>query len=213
MNKRTIVLFLFVFAFGGINTANSGDMSVLGGSVNIENPGEGKLLIYLGTERHWKLRQLGTGSSTALELASVGGNGNKNFVITTNGAVIIQPNGVGINSTLIVNGNLEVTGTITGKSKLPQPDYDSGWEWIPQGGDNTLTHNVGGNPEAYLVDLKFKDSVGPFGLHNAGYGGYIEDFKSYGAYWCNLTDTTIKLHRGTGDGVCNYGRVRIWRGE
>lgn len=209
MNMRAMIFFLFLFvsAIGGINTATSGDMSVIGGSLNIQNAGEGKVLIYLGTERHWQLRQFGTGSSSALELASVGGSGNKNLVITTNGAVIIQPKDAGINSTLIVNGNLEVTGEITGKCGLPPPDYDSGWEWIGKGSSNTLTHNVGGNPDNYLVDVKFKDSSGYRGIHNFNYG--TDGFN--GAFWCNLTSTTIKLTRGSEDIGCNHGRVLIWR--
>ena len=209
MNRRTIVLFLFVFAFGGINTANSGDMSVLGGSVNIENPGEGKLLIYLGTERHWKLRQLGTGSSTALELVSVGGNGNKNFVITTNGAVIIQPKTVGaLNSTLIVKGDLEVTGEINGKYKLPPPDYDSGWHWVETCSEKTFTHNLGGNPDDYVVDLTF-DQSGGGAIHNKFYGMTLDDSRQ-GGYWSNLDNQSIEVTRGCNDYHCIRFRVRIW---
>lgn len=59
----------------------------MAGAVRITNPGDGAVALNLSIERSWAFRQLGSGSSTALELASVGGGGNKNFVINTPGNV------------------------------------------------------------------------------------------------------------------------------
>jgi hypothetical protein len=102
----------------GIGTTSPGaKLEVNGGAVNIVNPGAGNVLLFLGTERHWQLRQLGTDKSTALELASVGGGGNKNFIINTTGRV-----GIGTTSPrekLEVDGNISVTGDI----KLTGADF------------------------------------------------------------------------------------------
>lgn len=58
--------------------------------VRIRNQGDGAVLLNLDSERYWQLRQFGSGSGTALELASLGGGGNKNFLITTGGRVGIN---------------------------------------------------------------------------------------------------------------------------
>ncbi len=77
----------------GIGTTSpGGKLEINDGEVKITNQGNQKVLLNLATERSWQFRQLGTGAGTALELASVGGGGNKNFVINTKG-------GVGIGST------------------------------------------------------------------------------------------------------------------
>lgn len=92
----------------GIGTTSPQAKLDISGSVNINNEGEGAVLLYLATERHWQLRQLGTGASTALELASVGGGGNKNFVISTTGNV-----GIG---TTDPSQKLDVNGTVRANS-------------------------------------------------------------------------------------------------
>lgn len=75
-------------------------------TVTIRQTGTGAVLLSLASERSWTLRQLGTGASTALELASVGGGGNKNLVISTTGRV-----GIGTTTpqaTLDVEGSIRV---------------------------------------------------------------------------------------------------------
>ena len=62
--------------------------SQLLGSTTVGTPGDGNTLLHFNTERSWVFRQLGTGASTALELAVANsGNANKNFVINTSGNV------------------------------------------------------------------------------------------------------------------------------
>jgi len=78
-------------------------LDVSGGTVRISNQGAGAVLLNLSTERSWAFRQLGTGAGTALELASVGGGGNKNFVINTSGRVGIGTTSPGFK--LHVNGS------------------------------------------------------------------------------------------------------------
>jgi hypothetical protein len=74
-------------------------------------------LLFLGTERHWQLRQLGTGDGTALELASEGGGGspaNKNFIITTRGRVGIGTTNpqarLDVEGDIVASGDIQLTG-------------------------------------------------------------------------------------------------------
>ncbi len=79
-------------------------------TVTIRQTGAGAVLLALGSERSWALRQLGTGAGTSLELASVGGGGNKNLVISTTGRV-----GIGTptpQATLDVEGSIRVADDV-----------------------------------------------------------------------------------------------------
>ena len=84
------------------------------GGVTMSTVGEGKSILRLDMERRWEFRQLGYGSETALELASVGDGDDKNFVVTTRG-------NVGINTAkpqekLHVTGNILASGTVAQNS-------------------------------------------------------------------------------------------------
>ena len=77
------------------------------GSPTFESKGSGAVLMNLNTDRNWHLRQFGSGAGAALELASIGGGGNKNFLINTNGLV-----GIGTTAPrdkLHVNGGISAT--------------------------------------------------------------------------------------------------------
>jgi hypothetical protein len=79
-------------------------------TVTIQQAGSGAVLLSLASERSWAVRQLGTGAGTALELASVGGGGNKNLVISTTGRV-----GIGTSTpqaTLDVEGSVRVADDV-----------------------------------------------------------------------------------------------------
>jgi hypothetical protein len=72
--------------------------------LSIVATGDGARLLYLGTERAWVFRQLGTGAASALELtADDPTNNNKNFLINTQGFV-----GIG---TTAPTANLSVNGS------------------------------------------------------------------------------------------------------
>ena len=60
----------------------NGSVEVVG-QTRLFNRGAGSVLLNLDIERSWHLRQFGSGAGTALEFASVGGGGNKNFLINT----------------------------------------------------------------------------------------------------------------------------------
>lgn len=140
--------------------------------------------------------------------------------------VVTNAGDVGIGTTgpaakLDVRGDLYVTGAYRGDiasssgsdgAPFPRPAYDSGWEWVGQGGSVTMNHNIGGDVANYFVDLWFKDT-GTGEIHNqryggSNYGGGFNDFS--GACWTDLTNAHIKVFRGTDDTDCNYVRVRIW---
>lgn len=59
--------------------------TVTEGSVIVGTPGDGNSLLTLNSSRSWAFKQSGFDASTTLVLQSVGGGGNKNFVINTTG--------------------------------------------------------------------------------------------------------------------------------
>jgi len=96
------------------------------------------------------------------------------------------------------------------------PAYDSDWWPIAPGTTLTLTHDVGGNVNNYVVDVEFKDPDGQLAVHQAGLGG---DFlglpgaptAEHGAHWQRLTNTTIQVVRQQYDPYVGQVRVRIWQ--
>ncbi len=98
-----------------------------------------------------------------------------------------------------------------------QPKYNSGWRSLDQGFSEkeTLIHNLGGDPDTYVVDLQFKDT-GTYGINQCNYGlenvyslAYSE-MRGYGAAWLDLTDSQIEIYRAPNDTLADQGRVRIW---
>ncbi len=89
----------------GIGTAAPASrLDVRGGAMAVEHLGDQADLLWLNSERSWVFRQDGTGAGTALKLESVGGGGNKNFIVQTTGFV-----GVG---TSLPAAKLDVRGDI-----------------------------------------------------------------------------------------------------
>lgn len=78
-----------LFTFGNVGIGENDPQTTLDvvGTATITNQIDGSVLLDLNTERNWQFKQLGTGAATSLELASVGGGANKNFVINTAGYV------------------------------------------------------------------------------------------------------------------------------
>jgi hypothetical protein len=122
--------------------------------------------------------------------------------------------GVHCEGDLVVTGAYRGTLGKIGGAPFPRPAYDSGWQSIKQGETITLTHNIGGNPDSYVVDLQFMSLGG--NVHHKGYGGKVEGGEPYpitlwmGAWWQRLTDESIQVQRYTDDDMCPGVRVRIW---
>jgi hypothetical protein len=101
---------------------------------------------------------------------------------------------------------------------MPTPDYDSGWQSMIKGGSKNLTHNLGGAPDDYLVDMEFKNPI--TGINNRMYGGVdvgalypsgLNENDRVGAYWTQLTNTGIHVVRRPEDIFASEVRIRIWR--
>ncbi len=98
----------------GIGTTSPGvdtpgiKLDVNGGAIRAMNSGDQADLFWLASERSWVFRQQGIGSAAALKLESIGGGGNKNFVIQTTGNV-----GIG---TATPTAKLDVTGDLEANS-------------------------------------------------------------------------------------------------
>lgn len=117
-------------------------------------------------------------------------------------------------------GDLIVTGAFKGSigpnngAPFPRPAYDSGWVVLAEGSSTILTHNIGINTDKYVVDLQMRDTS-YYGTTNVHIGGNAVWDEGYGenswrgAYWSNLTTTTIKVTNNTQSGLDSV-RIRIW---
>ncbi len=150
---------------------------------------------------------------------------NSGLVFTETGegyAMYIEQGGqVGIGTTspgakLEVDGDLKVTGAYKGNissssgsdgAPFPRPAYDSGWQQVSQGLSVALQHNIGGDPNNYVVDMQFKG--GGVGVNQALYGG-DGGADGTGAFWHGLTDTEIFVRREAYNITAVEIRVRIW---
>jgi hypothetical protein len=107
------------------------------------------------------------------------------------------------------NGDVTITGAAIGF--FPRPAYDSGWQDIAQGQTTTLTHNLGGDPLNYVVDMWCLDDTGWYDINQVGYGFYHNQYGvSQGAAWLRLDNTSINISRNVEDGACKQIRIRIW---
>ncbi len=100
----------------------------------------------------------------------------------------------------------------------PKPDFDSGWLLILPGDTGPLTHNVGGDPKDYVIDLQFTDDTfrphqmlyGGIEFGNKTFGGTVTGHK-WGAYWHSLTSTTVNVVRLPQDHLVWFFRGRIFK--
>ncbi len=101
--------------------------------------------------------------------------------------------------------------------RRPRPTYDSGWVSINQDQAKILAHNIGGDPDHYVVDMQYRS--GNSGVNQRYYGG--ADFGTnpapganpndrVAAYWRTLTADTITVYRRPDDIYAPEVRIRIW---
>ncbi len=109
--------------------------------------------------------------------------------------------------------NVDESGAVTsggpGVAAFPRPAYDSGYRSPGLGGTLDLSHDLGGNVDNYVVDLTCQRSGGA-GVNNWGVGGDVNSGEVYGAWWRDLSTSTITIRRGSDDTDCPNVRVRIW---
>jgi hypothetical protein len=98
---------------------------------------------------------------------------------------------------------------------LSAPAYNSGWVAHPPSHQVVLTHNLGGDPSDYFVDLQFKNNWSFLGIHNQNFGGdyrwNISQYERHGAYYFALGPTTITIDINPHEALIDSFRVRIWR--
>ena len=103
------------------------------------------------------------------------------------------------------------TVVVRGAAAAAAASWSSGWVAIAPGTIITLTHNLGGDPDTYAVELLFLDSdPSGFGINTRYYGGAKVGGGYQGAAWQHLTASTIEVMRYDGDTVADKVRVRIW---
>lgn len=97
-------------------------------------------------------------------------------------------------------------------------DWDSGWKSVNPGGDDLqLDFSIqDGKAEDYLVYLEFKDVQGLSAVHQRYYGGISEYLPNaygamVGAYWYDLTDSSIRVNIRPLESIIDQIRVRIYK--
>ena len=91
-----------------------------------------------------------------------------------------------------------------------QTAWSSGWVTIDQGEMLTLTHNLGGDPDDYAVELWFLDTDNNIGMNRRDYGGVEANGLWFGAHWEQLTATTINVYRQPNDNAADMVRVLVY---
>lgn len=104
------------------------------------------------------------------------------------------------------SGDVDYSGALLGA--FPRPAYDSGWQSIGLGAQTGFSHNLGGDVDDYVVDLTCKSSSD--GVNAWGVGGDWNWEELYGAYWFNLTTSSVTVKRMGDDVSCPNVRIRIW---
>ena len=130
-NKNLIVSTTGHVGIGVTNPKFSLDVQ---GGLGLSIEGDGNVILSLGTERSWQFRQLRSGQNTALELASVGGGGNKDFIINTAGRV-----GIG---TTTPEATLDVVGSIQVSEDLILSNADCAEEFDVENSDECCPGTV-----------------------------------------------------------------------
>jgi hypothetical protein len=85
--------------------------------------------------------------------------------------------------------------------------------WLPIAPDQTLslTHNLGGDPAYYAVDLWFRDTdQDGLGINQLAFGGVEFNGQFVGAAWHRLTDSSIQVYRAADDPYADQVLVRVW---
>ncbi len=90
------------------------------------------------------------------------------------------------------------------------PAYDSGWVDFPSDNEELLSHELGGDPGDYVVDLQVRDLVDGHGggsrVHQKGLGIDVND----SIWWEKLTSHQIQVFRAGAATSVDQFRVRIW---
>lgn len=87
--------------------------------------------------------------------------------------------------------------------------WSSGWVPIAQGTCRLFNHNLGADPNDYVVELWFLDTDEGIGINRANYGGMELQGKWHGGHWQQLTASTIRVCRQQDDRAADRIYVRV----
>ncbi len=112
----------------------------------------------------------------------------------------------------IVNRN---EGSLTARIRIwasREPKYDSGWRDIASDREISLDHNLGGDPDAYVVDVMGQHP--DWGINQIAYGGDTLSssggFLHIGVAWYSLDDASLRVYRLPDDEGASQVRTRLW---
>ena len=93
---------------------------------------------------------------------------------------------------------------------MPSPDYDSGWV-SHESYSKIFEHGLGTTEVlVQMIGRNLEDEI-----HQRRYGGDNTGGGLQGAYWCNLTVSTVQVNRLGEDGIAifswNQIRIMIWK--
>jgi hypothetical protein len=97
----------------------------------------------------------------------------------------------------------------------PTADFDSGWQAVSAGASQSFNPGLS-NEDDCVVYLEFKNASGS--VHHTGYGGNkywnaSDVLYLYGAYWDNLSPTSLRFTRQQNDTAVSQFRIRVWRND
>jgi hypothetical protein len=197
----------------GIGTTDPQDKLQVAGNIRLDNSSNGNFIRFVedGTFK-WAILHRPWSNGKFVIYDEVGGN---NMLVFEEGTAQIGIDTVYPAATLHVNGDVKVEGNLTvrGQTTFPSANYNSGWVAIAPGQEITLTHNLRGDVNYYVIDLQFKETAtAAYGIHGKGFGGwhYGTDGTTRGVYWHSLTTTQIKVYRHKDDFRTDEVRIRIW---
>jgi hypothetical protein len=123
-----------------------------------------------------------------------------------------EPSAIQPDSKTAANATSGLYGVPDFQKSVSQVMYDSGWSAIDPGVTMVFTHNLGGDPDFYSVELWQQDTdSGGYGINHRAYGGMDENGAQTGSYWANLTGEIVKVTRLVSDTYADQVRVRIWQ--
>ena len=88
--------------------------------------------------------------------------------------------------------------------------WSSGWVTVAAGTCQMFNHNLGTDPEDYVVSILFWDTDGDLGVNLRNYGGLEFGGNLFGVYWEHLDFNTISVCRMSNDIGADQINVRIW---
>lgn len=88
--------------------------------------------------------------------------------------------------------------------------WSSGWVSIARGACSVFNHNLGGDPDDYVVESWFLDTDDGWGINRRYYGGLEVGGEWGGVYWQKLTANTIEVCRHDNDDAADWTHIRIW---